>query len=159
MTAGQGAPSSSRHAGSRHARRARTYLVAGIASFVLIVVMLLFARPTQRAYMPGAEAATGDEITSVLKRGLPDDAPRIPFTDAAEEAGIRFRHFHGTRSTQLPEDMGSGAAWGDYDGDGDPDLFLVNESGPLTGASAATASSPARSALYRNDGGRFTDVT
>ena len=40
----------------------------------------------------------------------------------------------------------SGAAWLDYDQDGDLDLFLPNGVG-------------APSALYRNDGGEFTDVT
>ncbi len=41
---------------------------------------------------------------------------------------------------------GRGAAWGDYDGDGDPDLFLVNYEEP--------------NVLLRNDGnGVFSDVT
>ena len=56
----------------------------------------------------------------------------VRFTDQADAAGLHFVHFDGRRSSQLPEDMGSGLAWGDYDGDGYPDLFVVNESGPLT---------------------------
>ena len=35
-------------------------------------------------------------------------------------------------------------AWGDYDGDGDPDLYVANDFG--------------RNNLYRNDGGTFVDV-
>ena len=43
-------------------------------------------------------------------------------------------------------DQGRGASWGDYDGDGDPDLYVSNT---LTSRR-----------LYRNDGGgSFTDVT
>lgn len=91
-----------------------------------------------------------DGLTRNLERALPDDAPAFQFVDVAEETGISFAHFPGTRSSRLTEDMGSGAAWGDYDGDGDADLYLVN---------FVPAAGDARSALYRNDGGRFTDVT
>ncbi len=56
----------------------------------------------------------------------------------------------------LPESMGGGAAFFDYDADGDADLLLVSGStwphakGPAKGASA----------LYQNDGkGHFRDVT
>jgi hypothetical protein len=83
----------------------------------------------------------------------------VAFRDVAEAVGLRFTHFHGRRSTQLPEDMGSGLAWGDYDGDDDPDLFLVNQSGPLTLTLEEVAASPAHARLFRNDGGRFVDVT
>jgi Flp pilus assembly protein TadD len=56
--------------------------------------------------------------------------------------------------------MGSGLAWGDYDGDDDPDLFLVNAAGPLTANNDEPSASTARAALYRNEGnGSFTDVT
>ncbi|RMD93953.1 MAG: CRTAC1 family protein [Calditrichaeota bacterium] len=51
--------------------------------------------------------------------------------------------------------MGAGAAWLDYDGDGDQDLYVVN------GATFATLHDPERpgNTLYRNDGDHFTDVT
>ena len=73
---------------------------------------------------------------------------------------MRFAHFSGRRSSQLPEDMGSGLAWGDYDGDGYPDLFVVNESGPLTLTPAEVERSPAHAHLFHNNGnGTFADVT
>jgi Flp pilus assembly protein TadD len=108
-------------------------------------------------YRPG-EAVEG--LTAELERTLPPDYPRVTFTDVTAAAGIHFTHFHGTRTSQLPEDMGSGAAWGDYDNDGWLDLVVVNEAGPISEPAAARERSPARTTLYHNDGdGTFTDVT
>lgn len=58
-------------------------------------------------------------------RNLPPDHPRIIFTDVTRQAGIDFIHSTGGRTHQLPEDMGPGVAWGDYDNDGWPDLYLA----------------------------------
>ncbi len=83
--------------------------------------------------------------------------PAVRFVDVTEEAGIDFVHVNGAEGDKLlPETMGAGAAFLDYDGDGDPDLFLVN-SAPWPGRGTATAPTHR---LYRNDGaGRFEDVT
>ena len=144
----------------RWKRQARALLIYGSAALVLASVSLFLFRPRQKSYTPGHEAAVSDEITRTLSRALPAEVPGIQFTEAARESGVAFRHFSGRRSTQLPEDMGSGLAWGDYDGDGDPDLYLVNESGPLTLTPEEVRASPAKSRLYRNEGnGTFTDVT
>jgi len=89
-------------------------------------------------------------------RKLPSGAPEPLFTDVTKEAGLAgFRQFQGQRSSQLPEDMGSGVAWGDFDNDGLDDLFVVSGGGPMD----APASQLAPSALYRNLGnGRFEKV-
>jgi Flp pilus assembly protein TadD len=139
-------------------RRLRLYLGAGAAVFLIAAAAVLILRRPPEPYTPGAELERGAEITRSLDRELPSDAPAVRFADATAESGLRFVHFQGKRSTQLPEDMGSGLAWGDYDGDGDPDLFLVNAAGPLTG-DAERSESPARSTLYRNEGdGTLADV-
>ncbi|HEU5181435.1 MAG TPA: FG-GAP-like repeat-containing protein [Candidatus Polarisedimenticolia bacterium] len=141
-------------------RKSRFLLIVGSVFVAVVFAALLLLGRGSEAYVPGEEAERSDEITRSLRRDLPAEVPRIAFVDAAQAAGIRFRHFQGVRSTQLPEDMGSGAAWGDYDGDSDPDLLLVNETGPLTAGEQEAASSGARTQLFRNDGGgRFTDVT
>ena len=83
----------------------------------------------------------------------------LAFREAQDEAGIRFEHFNAPRASLLPEDVGSGAGWGDYDGDGDEDLYLVNFAGPFLMDEAELKQRPGNR-LYRNDGnGRFTDVT
>ena len=53
------------------------------------------------------------------------------FAETAAEAGIRFVHDAGAAGgLHLPETMGAGVAWVDFDGDGWLDLYLV-QSGPF----------------------------
>jgi len=82
---------------------------------------------------------------------------QVTYVDITDEAGIRFRHVDGRSGRKyLPETLGSGAAFLDYDGDGDVDLYVVNAA-DLPGS--VTAPAPTN-ALYRNDGaGAFEDVT
>jgi hypothetical protein len=84
--------------------------------------------------------------------------PAVKFVDVTKEAGITFSHFNGAYGEKLlPETMGAGVAFLDYDGDGDQDLLLVN-SCPWPGHETKTPA-PTQ-ALYRNDGkGHFEDVT
>jgi len=117
------------------------------------------ASPSQAPAEGSRAQAAAAQVPATLTRGSTASPGPVHFSDVAESVGLRFTHFNGRRSTQLPEDMGSGLAWGDYDGDGDPDLFVVNESGPLTLTPAEQAASPAHAHLYRNDGGHFVDVT
>jgi enediyne biosynthesis protein E4 len=57
----------------------------------------------------------------------------------------------------LPETMGPGVAFFDYDNDGWMDLFMVNSGGPVD---FYTPKAPLRNALYKNNrDGTFTDVT
>jgi len=86
-----------------------------------------------------------------------DRPPIVRFTDITEKAGIDFVHVNGAYGERLmPETIGSGAAFFDYDNDGDADLFLVNS---RYWAGHEGDDVPYQ-ALYQNDGqGRFTDVT
>jgi len=65
-------------------------------------------------------------LTDSGTMGVPSTAPKLRFARVA----LDFEHFPGTRTHRLPEDMGSGVAIEDLDGDGKPDLFFVNL-GPL----------------------------
>jgi hypothetical protein len=133
----------------------RTALITGLAA--LAAAAFLVFRPAPAQYVPGERM---EGLTEDLARAIPANYVPVRFSEVAAEAGIDFWHFHGQRTSQLPEDMGSGAAWGDYDGDGDQDLYIANEAGPLTLSEAEVAASPAHNALYRNEGqGRFAEVS
>jgi hypothetical protein len=84
------------------------------------------------------------------------DRRPIQFADGTRYAELDFRHDTGAFGKKfLPETMGSGCAFLDYDGDGWLDAFLVN----LTSWPGQPAE-PTYSALYRNDrDGTFTEVT
>src|SRR5262249_14388365 len=79
------------------------------------------------------------------------------FVDVTQKAGIDFVHFDSaTPQHYIPEGMGSGIGWIDYDGDGWIDLFCVQD-GPLE---PGETKAPPTHKLYRNNGdGTFTDVT
>lgn len=91
----------------------------------------------------------------------PDRIPDIPFTDITAQAGIDFSHVNGARGEKLlPETMGGGCAFLDYDADGDQDILLVNQDLWPDDPSYADPAARPTSALYANDGaGRFTNVT
>ncbi len=87
--------------------------------------------------------------------GAPEP-PDLPFAEVADTAGLNFVHANGAVGDRLlPETMGGGVAFFDFDDDGDPDLLLINSSSwPWDGPATETM------ALYRNDGsGVFTDIT
>ncbi len=86
------------------------------------------------------------------------DPPDVRFTDITTGAGIDFVHVNGAAGDKLlPETMGGGCAFLDYDGDGDQDVLLVNSTHwPDRGHEGP----PATMALYANDGtGHFDNVT
>ncbi len=82
----------------------------------------------------------------------------IAFTDVARAAGLRFHHTNGASGRfYMPETLGSGGAFLDYDRDGHPDIFLVNGA-PLPGS--PRSGPPPTQALYHNRGdGTFAEVT
>ncbi|HEV3445239.1 MAG TPA: VCBS repeat-containing protein, partial [Gemmataceae bacterium] len=85
--------------------------------------------------------------------------PTVRFTDMTQAAGIRFRHTNGAFGKKLlPETMGPGVAFLDYDQDGRQDILFVN-SCFWPGHEVRRQPAPTL-ALYRNKGdGTFEDVT
>ena len=80
----------------------------------------------------------------------------ITFRDITERAGIHFVHNNGAYGKKyLPETMGPGVAFIDYDNDGWQDIFIVN--GTNWSGQPSKHSTPK---LYHNNhDGTFTDVT
>ncbi len=92
-----------------------------------------------------AQTSTGGAATST-----------ITFKDITERAGIHFVHNNGAYGKKyLPETMGPGVAFIDYDNDGWQDIFIVN--GTSWPGQPSKHSTPK---LYHNNhDGTFTDVT
>jgi len=82
---------------------------------------------------------------------------QVQFRDITAPSGIHFIHNNGAFGKKwLPETMGSGCAFIDYDNDGYPDILLVNGT-DFPGHAHAGATTLK---LYHNNrNGTFTDVT
>lgn len=128
---------------------------AGV-TLVLSVVIVMATR--EKGQQVAAARASIDGLTSVLDRETADVG--IVFEDRSAQSGLHCRHFPDSRSSLLPEDMGSGIAVGDYDGDGDEDVYVVNFAQSIQRDADSTVGSPGRNHLYSNNGdGTFEDVT
>src|SRR3954453_4467699 len=90
--------------------------------------------------------------TSVAQQKL-----TVTFEETTQKSGIKWVN-NNARSVNryLPEAIGAGCAFFDYDNDGWMDIYLVN-SGP---SDFFTPNAPLKNALYHNNrDGTFTDVT
>jgi hypothetical protein len=110
-----------------------------IPSFVFVLILSLSFN--HRAQQPGEKSKAVVRFDEV----------------SARESGISWNHNNAhTPERFLPETVGAGCAFFDYDNDGWMDIYLVN-----SGASDFyTPATPLKNALYRNNrDGTFTDVT
>jgi hypothetical protein len=111
------------------------------------------------ALLPGlaALAGCGGQAAPEKPAPGPSEPPvAVRFTDVTREAGLTFAHHSGARGKKyLPETMGSGLVFFDYDGDGRMDLYFVNSTKWPDSPGA-----PSYPALYRNRGdGTFEETT
>jgi hypothetical protein len=93
----------------------------------------------------------------VIARQASIKIPEVHFTDITHDAGIDFVHTNGAYGDRLlPETMGGGGGFIDYDNDGDQDIILINAS---YWPDRPQNDNPT-SRLYSNDGsGHFSDVS
>ncbi len=136
---------------------------------VIAAMVLIMRQPDQKVAAAPREFVPPKAIESSVT------APAIPFTDITRQSGIDFVHVNGaTGDKLLPETMGGGAAFLDFDNDGDQDILLVNSCAwdktelppAISGAPdhdhapASLAASHPTHALYRNNGdATFTNIT
>ena len=104
----------------------------------------------------GETVEVEQETTQTVSKAA--EAPTVRFTEITKAAGVEFERQNGATGAKfLPETMGGGVAFFDYDSDGDEDLLLVNGA-PWPGDPAIEPAPTPH--LYANDGrGQFTDVT
>ena len=122
-------------------------LIAGVSYFVLT------RKP--KSEIPVLESGSLPEARELPKVIV----PTIAWTDITDAAGLNFVHCSGaTGEKLLPETMGSGCAFLDFDSDGDQDILMVNS---CDWPGKRDASKPASTlTLFANDGrGGFSDVT
>jgi enediyne biosynthesis protein E4 len=95
-------------------------------------------------------------LSCLLTASAQTPQPAITFRDITAQSGIHFVHNNAAFGKKyLPETMGPGVAFIDYDNDGYPDIFLVN--GTNWPGQPSKHSTPK---LYHNNhDGTFTDVT
>jgi hypothetical protein len=75
----------------------------------------------------GCEAPRSDAQQPAKLRSQQRPSGPIQFTDVTEQAGIHFKHNSGAFGKKyLPETMGSGVCFLDYDNDGWQDILFVN---------------------------------
>ncbi|HKS11333.1 MAG TPA: CRTAC1 family protein [Pyrinomonadaceae bacterium] len=129
-----------------------------LSVLIPLVICLLICGCKQ----PAVEAPQNNQAAEVATPSpTPSPTPlrpsgEIEFTDVTTEAGIRFKHNSGAFGKKyLPETIGSGCAFLDYDNDGWQDILLINSMD--WPENKKRKSFPA---LYHNNkDGTFTDVT
>jgi hypothetical protein len=141
-------------------------------SIICFALSFLIAMPLAGCVSPpadeGAEQTTRAKAASnaaspssqQAEAPQPEHAPRysgpIEFIDATAQAGLQFKHNSGAYGKKyMPETLGSGCAFLDYDNDGWQDILLINSMSWPERKGAKSFS-----ALYHNNrNGTFTDVT
>ncbi len=129
-----------------------------VVGTVVAVVVICFIFIVKRKPAPPPP-----RVTQLSAPTAPDnpkaEIPTATFTDITQEAGVTFLHNNGAYGDKLlPETMGGGVAFFDFDNDGAPDLLFINST--YWPWHMPEGKKPTTAALYHNDGkGHFTNAT
>jgi enediyne biosynthesis protein E4 len=125
-----------------------TPLCYGLA--VLSCSFLLLGCPRKNTSTPDTTISKGIKVSPLASQ-------TVTFTEVSHQSGVDFQHVNGGRGQKrMPETVGSGLAFFDYDNDGNLDLLVVNST-TWPGDPNPIKTTPR---LYHNLGvGKFEDVT
>ncbi len=132
----------------------RWSVIALVVLVAAVVGGIIYAQRTKPKAAPQVTQITAP--TAAAPKTV--EIPKVKFTDITASAGISFTHFNSASAEKLlPETMGAGVAFFDFDNDGDQDLLFINGT-PWPWARIAGALPTLK--VYANDGaGKFSDVT
>src|SRR5215472_13711435 len=113
-------------------------LISITLSIFLSIPLMGCLRAPKADDTPSEDTAQQSKAQAELAPGQQPDALAQParysgplqFTDVTAAAGIRFKHNSGAFGKKyLPETVGSGCAFLDYDNDGFQDILIINSTG------------------------------
>ena len=110
----------------------RSRLIVLLWISLLLSSVLPAQTPPQKPEQSGGGASTGPAVTYTSRRtvGITDPNAPVVFEDVTDKTALaNFRHHSGGAAKDyIFETTSGGAAIFDYDGDGRPDIYLVNGS-------------------------------
>ena len=129
---------------------------------LVLTLPIYFGMMVAFVFLKGGEDTPSTYNFKSFKSEVPErpKLPKVTFRDVTAQAGIDFFHKSGFYGEYLmPETMGPGCGFFDFDNDGDQDLFIVNSASHWPHRPQDASKPPLTHSLYRNEGSlQFTEI-